>query len=177
MGRTRDFERQVLPHLDAACNLARWLVRDEQAAEDIAQEAALRAFRHFANLRGDDARPWLLGIVRNACMTWLAARHRSPEVQAAPEDDHDDAAPLFDAPAGADPLAHLEGDELRRAIDAALRALAPVYREVVVLRELEGLSYADIARIVAVPAGTVMSRLSRGRALLRVALASARSGK
>jgi len=163
------FETRVLPHLDAAYNLARWLLRNEQSAEDAVQEASMRAFRYIESLRGDDARPWLLGIVRNTCFTMLERQRNSPELV-----EFDDAE--FEAAAGAagpessDPAAHLQRQRTRTQIDAAIRALSPPLREVIVLREFEDLEYAQIAFIVAVPIGTVMSRLSRARERLRGAL-------
>ena len=169
MRKRQTFETRVLPHLDAAYNLARWLLRNEQSAEDAVQEASMRAFRYIESLRGDDARPWLLGIVRNTCFTMLERQRNSPELV-----EFDDAE--FEAAAGAagpessDPAAHLQRQRTRTQIDAAIRALSPPLREVIVLREFEDLEYAQIAFIVAVPIGTVMSRLSRARERLRGAL-------
>ena len=155
--RTR-FERQVLPHVDAAYNLARWLTRNDHDAEDVLQEAMLRAYRFFGGLRGE-ARPWLLAIVRNACWSWLQA-NRPAELVA---DDTADA----DAP-GPDALLARELD--RRAVNDAIAALPVPFREALVLRELEELSYKEIAHIAGVPIGTVMSRLARARRLLAEAL-------
>ena len=173
-GRKR-FETLVLPHLDAAFNLARWLLRDATAAEDAVQEASLRAFRYIDSLRGDDARAWLLGIVRNTCFTVLERRRNAPEVV-----EFDDAE--FEAALGAvesegsDPAKQLEQRRLRTLIDAAIRALSPPLREVIVLREFEELDYAQIAQIVAVPLGTVMSRLSRAREKMRSVLTQSNLG-
>ena len=176
MSRRQRFESQVLPHLDAAYNLARWLLREERAAEDAVQEASLRAFRYLDSLRGDDARPWLLGIVRNACFSVIERRRNAPE-----QVDFDDAefeAALAALPAdGADPATQLHQRRLRTRVDAAIRALSPPLREVIVLREFEELDYAAIARIAGVPVGTVMSRLSRARSKLRDALAPTRQGE
>jgi len=169
-GRQR-FETLVLPHLDAGYNLARWLLRDEPAAEDAVQEASMRAFRYIDSLRGDDPRPWWLGIVRNTCFTMLERKRNIPDTV-----EFDDAE--FDAALGAaerstsDPAALLEQRKLRALVDAAIRALSPTLREVIVLREFEDLDYAQIAKIVAVPIGTVMSRLARARDKLRAALSS-----
>ena len=149
-----------MPHLDAAFNLARWLARDDQDANDIVQEAFLRAFGAFDGLRGDNARPWLLAIVRNTCFTWLA-RNRSGGLHVPYEEDIH--APL-DLEANPEQLA-LCADE-RRLIDDALTRLPLEFREVVVLRELEDMSYKEIAMVLAIPIGTVMSRLTRGRRLL-----------
>jgi RNA polymerase sigma-70 factor (ECF subfamily) len=163
------FETLVLPHLDAGYNLARWLLRDAHAAEDAVQEAALRAFRYIDSLRGGDARPWWLGIVRNTCFTMLQRQRSGPDTV-----EFDDAE--FEAAVGAaerastDPAALLQRSHTRVQVDAAIRALAPPLREVIVLREFEELEYADIARIVAVPVGTVMSRLARAREKLRSVL-------
>lgn len=170
MANARDFETRVLPHLHAAFNLARWLVHDDHVAEDMVQDASLRAYRYFDSLREGDARPWLMGIVRNNCYTWLEERRLCPghvELDdelvgslAAPEDGQ-----------GMDPGVILDHERTRKVVDDAIRALAPPFREVIVLRELEGLSYADIAQIASIPIGTVMSRLSRARAELKGALA------
>jgi RNA polymerase sigma-70 factor (ECF subfamily) len=169
------FERLVLPHLDSATNLARWLLRDPAAADDAVQEAALRALRHLGTLRGDAARPWLLGIVRNTCYTALAQRRG--DAVAAPFDDDDDGVPEDTLPAASasEPPQRLDQARLRARIDAALRALPPFLREVIVLHELEELDVAAVARIIGAPAGTVMSRLSRARARLRIALAAVRT--
>lgn len=171
MSNRQVFETLVLPHLDAAYNLARWLLRSEQGAEDAAQEASMRAFRYIETLRGDDARPWLLRIVRNTCFTMLERTRNQPHWV-----DFDDAefeAALVEAPQhGADPVLQLQQQRTRLQVDAAIRALSPPLREVIVLREFEELDYAQIAKIVAVPIGTVMSRLARAREKLRAALSS-----
>ncbi|MDM0001700.1 sigma-70 family RNA polymerase sigma factor [Variovorax sp. J22P240] len=171
--RTRRFEAAALPHLPAAYNLARWLLRDDQQAEDAVQEACLRAFRFFDNLRGEDARPWLLGIVRNACYDWMRQhRHLADQVEFDELRDSSVDEPGIGSspPGGGDPAALWEQRATGQRVDAAIEALAPAFREVIVLRELEDLSYEDIARIAGIPIGTVMSRLSRARALLRAAL-------
>ena len=153
------YEALVLPHLDAAYNLARWLTRNDHDAQDVLQEAMLRAFRHFDGLRGE-ARPWLLAIVRNACWSWLRA-NRPAEVPG-PDDDIASDAP------GPEALAAREFD--RRALNEAIAALPLAFREAVVLRELEDLPYKEIARIAGIPIGTVMSRIARARRLLAQAL-------
>lgn len=175
MSNRQVFESRVLPHLDAAYNLARWLLRNEQSAEDAVQEASMRALRYVDSLRGDDARPWLLGIVRNTCFTILERQRSGPEWV-----EFDDAE--FEATVSAsehdssDPAVHLQRHRARVQIDAAIRSLSPPLREVIVLREFEDLEYAQIASIVAVPIGTVMSRLSRAREKLRGALSQASLG-
>ncbi|AMP40502.1 RNA polymerase sigma factor [Ralstonia solanacearum] len=156
------FAQAVLPHVDAAYNLARWLSGDAQDADDIAQEACLRAFRLFGGFRGGDGRPWLLAIVRN---TWFSECARRKQAHTQPwQDDADQQPPVDDlAVYGADPAALLaRADDVRR-LQAALARLPVAYREVLVLRELEDLPYRDIAAIVDVPVGTVMSRLARAR--------------
>ncbi len=170
MANARDFEALVLPHLHAAFNLARWLAHDDHVAEDIVQDACLRAYRYFDSLRGDDARPWLLGIVRNNCYTWLDEQRRGPG-QVELDDQLIDTLPAPEQGPGMDPGAALDQKRARQLVDAAIRALAPPFREVVILRELEELSYAEIAQIASIPIGTVMSRLSRARVELKAALA------
>ncbi|MFP4595468.1 RNA polymerase sigma factor [uncultured Ralstonia sp.] len=160
------FAQAVLPHVDAAYNLARWLSGDAQDADDIVQDACLRAFRLFGGFRGGDGRPWLLAIVRN---TWFSECARRKQARTQPWQD-DGTDPQAELPPddeaiayGADPAALLaRADDVRR-MQAALARLPLAYREVVVLRELEDLPYRDIAAIVDVPVGTVMSRLARGR--------------
>jgi RNA polymerase sigma factor (sigma-70 family) len=171
--RTRRFETAALPHLPAAYNLARWLLRDDQQAEDAVQEACMRAFRFFDDLRGDSARPWLLGIVRNACYDAMRQnRHLADQVEFDEvRDSGVDEPGIGSRPRdGGDPATTWERRALGRRVDAAIEALAPPFREVIVLRELEEMSYEEIARIAGIPVGTVMSRLSRARAMLRDAL-------
>ena len=166
MSNRQVFETLVLPHLDAAYNLARWLLRSDQAAEDAVQDAALRAFRYIESLRGTDAKPWLLGIVRNTCFGALERVRSGP--QQVEFDEAEFEAALTDARhGGPDPAAELQRQHARREIDAAIRALSPPLREVIVLREFEDLDYAQIAQIAGVPIGTVMSRLARAREKLR----------
>ena len=162
MGDGARFRQQVLPHLDAAYNLARWLLRDPHAAEDAVQEACVRALKYFAGFRGEAARPWFLTIVRRCCLDWIADHCREAQF-----DDGLDAAPdaFGREPPGPEQSA-LDG-ERTRSLAAALAALPAPYREVVVLRELEELSYKEIARVADIPVGTVMSRLARARALLQ----------
>jgi RNA polymerase sigma-70 factor (ECF subfamily) len=157
------FEQLVLPHLDAAYNLARWLTRNDHDARDVVQEAALRAFRFLDGLRGE-AKPWLLTLVRNSCMSWLKA-NRPAELQGG--DRHAAEAALVEE-ITPETIALRKVDA--RVLNEALAALPAHFREALILRELEELSYRDIARITAAPIGTVMSRLSRARRLLAESL-------
>ena len=160
------FEQAVLPHLDAAYNLARWLTRDQQDAEDVVQEAFLRALRHFDSFKGGDARPWLLAIVRNTYYTWRK-HNRMPEEELLLEEDKHPAAGD-----GSDPEMLLLRETDRQLIQSALRRLPREFLEVIVLREFEELSYKQIAEVIQIPTGTVMSRLARARKrLVRVLLA------
>ena len=166
MNETRErFVRTVMPHLDAAYNLARWLVRDPHDADDVVQESMLSALRHLDALRGPDPRPWLLAIVRHASYALLRAR-RPAEWIDVDELDATEAAVFADVPAWGDPEAAVIRSSERALLDEAVAALPVPYREVLILREFEDLSYRDIARIADVPVGTVMSRLSRARRLL-----------
>ena len=161
------FKAAVLPHLDAAYNLARWLARDPDAAQDIVQEATLRALRFFASYRGGDARPWYLRIVRN---TFLSSRTRDGDAVVIPMSafEREDGRSGLDDIAGPDddPETALARLEDRSEVDRLIARLPPEFREVIVLRELEELSYKEIALIAEIPIGTVMSRLARARGLL-----------
>ena len=150
-GNASRFEQLVLPHLDAAYNLARWLVRNKHDAEDIVQEACLRAFRFFPTFRGGDARVWLMRIVRNACYTWL---HANRPLQDAAEYDETIFPP--DSCTSNPEEAVLQNDS-SALLRKALEKLPPSFREVLILREIEGMSYREIADITDMPAGTVMS--------------------
>ncbi len=161
------FERMALQHLDAAYNLARWLTRNEHDAQDVVQEAWLRASRYFGGFRGEQFRPWWLTIVRHTCYTWLKD-NRPAELVA--QDDADAQAAEGVAPASDDPHEAAVRNADRALLNHAIAALPIDFREVLVLRELEDLSYKDIARIADIPIGTVMSRLSRARGLLRQSL-------
>ncbi len=163
----RRFERLALPHLDAAYNLARWLTRNDDDAQDVVQEAVVRAMRYLHGLRGDGARAWLLQIVRHTCYSWLKVNRPAERVLF---DDADQAWQELAGPANEEPpaIAMHKADKVQ--IDAAIASLPVPFREVLVLRELEDLSYIDIARIAEIPVGTVMSRLSRARGLMRAAL-------
>lgn len=161
-----EFERVAMPHLDAAYNLARWLTRNNHDAQDIVQEAYLRAFRFFDGFRGDDARAWLMAIVRNTCYSWLQQRRASPLAY-----DAEDTAEAIDGSATMertddDPAALLAHRDERQALARALEAVPLEFREILILRELEELSYKQIAAIADIPIGTVMSRLARGRKML-----------
>jgi len=158
------FEQAVLPHIDAAYNLARWLTRNERDAEDIVQESYLRAFRFFTGFRGGDARAWLMRIVRNTCYTWL---HANRPLQEAAELDENLFSPDSRTP---NPEEAVLRDDSCAVLRKALEMLPPNFREVLILRELEGLSYKEIADITGMPAGTVMSSLSRARGRLRQVL-------
>jgi RNA polymerase sigma-70 factor, ECF subfamily len=163
----RRFESLALPHVDAAYNLARWLTHNDHDAQDVAQEALVRAMRYMGGFRGDSARAWLLQIVRHTCYSWLKDNRPAEKISL---DDADDAWQDIAAPATDEPhsLALRKADRLQ--INAAIAALPVAFREVLVLRELEELSYNDIARIAEIPLGTVMSRLARARGLMREAL-------
>lgn len=161
---TITFEETVLPHLDAAYNLARWLTRNTEDAEDVVQEAYLRAFRFFEGFHGGDPRTWILKIVRNTCYTWL---HKNRALQ---------SAALFDEQVHTDtdesinPEALLLQKHHGQLLNRALEELPAEFREVLVLLELEGLSYKEIADVLSIPIGTVMSRLARARRRLRESL-------
>ena len=161
------FELLVLPHLDAGLNLARWLTHNDQDAQDVVQEAVLRAIRFIDAFRGENARAWLLQIVRNTCFSWLK-ENRPAELVVL--DDADDVLHEIAAPAADEPPAMAMRSADRLQINQAIAALPVVYREVLVLRELDDFSYKDIARIADIPIGTVMSRLARARSLMRQAL-------
>jgi RNA polymerase sigma factor (sigma-70 family) len=156
------FEQIVLPHLDAAFNLSRWLLRSRADAEDVAQEALLRAYRFFHGFHGGDARTWLLQIVRNTCYTWL---EKNRPVELMTEFDEE----LHPQPGNNPESLAIAGDD-RERLGRALDTLPPRFREVLVLRELEGCSYKEISTITAIPIGTVMSALARARQRLQRAL-------
>ena len=158
------FEEAVVPHLDAAYNLARWLTRGEQDAEDVVQEAYLRALQFFDGFRGGDGRTWLLAIVRNTSYTWLRRNRAHQPVAVFDEETHGGGDEALN------PERLLMQKEGREMLRQAVEELPPEFREMIVLRELEGLSYKEIAAVVDVPMGTVMSRLGRARERLRDAL-------
>jgi RNA polymerase sigma-70 factor (ECF subfamily) len=156
------FDQLVLPHLDAAYNLARWLTRDTHDAEDVVQDACVRALKYVGSLQGTDARAWFLTIVRNAFYDWLG-RNRPPEVV---HDENVTVDTAVDSATAGPEQTAVRNAELQVLSDA-VAALPLQYREVLILRELEELSYKEIARVVEIPVGTVMSRLARARGLLQ----------
>jgi RNA polymerase sigma factor (sigma-70 family) len=160
------FEQAILPHLDAAYNLARWLTRNDHDAQDMVQEACLRAFKFFDGFHGVDARAWLLTIVRNTCYTWLEQNRRGQAMTSFDEEIHTVEEDTLNPSA----LALKSGD--REMLKQSLEQLPAEFREVIVLRDLEELSYKQIAEVINVPLGTVMSRLARARARLKGILCS-----
>jgi RNA polymerase sigma-70 factor (ECF subfamily) len=172
--RVARFEQLFAAHLDAAYNFARWLARDERNAEDVAQEACLRAFKSLDTFRGGNGRAWLLAIVRNTYYTWLK-KARAERASVSFDEETMDGAELAELESAAPPVElALEQRDARRLVNAALEQLPEEFREVVVLRELEDLSYKEIAAIAGIPLGTVMSRLARARKLLLQHLGRAR---
>ncbi|WDD93944.1 RNA polymerase sigma factor [Burkholderia sp. FERM BP-3421] len=173
--RSLRFQQLALPHLDAAYNLARWLCGNASDAEDVVQEACLRAYRFFDAFHGDSARAWLLTIVRRTWYTEWRRRAQARETAALAEAEGElDAAEPDGWDVGADPQALLIRAEDARRVHEALARLPAEYREVLVLREMEDLSYREIAAIADVPLGTVMSRLARARRRLATLLAAQR---
>lgn len=164
MDKQTQFETTVLPHLDAAYNLARWMTRNEHDAQDVVQDAVLRAFKFFDGFRGGNSRSWLLTIVRNTCLDWFA-KNRKPQNSTLLEDDYHSVAD--DAPG---PETTLLRKADRAMVRQAIAELPVEFREIIVLREMEDLSYKEISKIAGIPIGTVMSRLARGRGLLQRAL-------
>jgi RNA polymerase sigma-70 factor, ECF subfamily len=158
------FEESVLPHLDSAYNLARWLTRNGHDAEDLVQESLLRAFRAFPGFRGDDGRAWLLAVVRNVCYTWLRKNRQQELTTEFDEKVHTLEGDMLNP----ERLVLREGDNAR--VRQALEELPAEFREVLVLREIEGLSYKEISTVVDIPVGTVMSRLARARGRLQQGL-------
>ena len=159
------FEQIALPHLPAAYNLARWLVRNDQDAEDVVQEAYLRAFKFFDGYRGGESRTWLLTIVRNTCYSWLQ-RNRARELTDSIDETEVESSDFTN------PELRLIQNADAQMVRAALAELPLEFREVTVMRELEELSYKEIALIADLPIGTVMSRLARGRKRLHALLAA-----
>ncbi len=159
------FEQAVLPHLGAAYNLARWITGNDHDAEDVVQESYLRALKFFGGFRGENSRPWLLTIVRNTCFTWLR-QNRFSELNTELDEEIHHMEPALGNPESI-LLAAAQSELVRKAIEE----LPPEFREVVILREMEDMSYREIADIASIPVGTVMSRLSRARSRLQKLLA------
>lgn len=163
------FRAAALPYLDDVYTLARFLLRNSADAEDAAQECYLRAYRHFDTFRGGPIKPWLFAILRNVCRAEFARRGAVALVQSGADEGADNASESLWGAQAVSPestgLAQLDGDKIQRVIEE----LPEPFREVIVLREIEDMSYRDIADVVGAPIGTVMSRLARGRALLREA--------
>jgi len=179
--RARRFEQLVMPHLDSAYNLARWLTRNDADAQDVVQEACMRAFKYFDGFDGQYATAWLLKIVRNTCYSWLKENRPAEEMLALDDDldeiDRDQAAMAINASGlGRSPeeLVGIRRDTER--LNRAIEMLPPPYREILILREMDDLSYREIAEIVGVPIGTVMSRLARARGQLQAALRNSAVG-
>jgi len=164
--KTGSFEQTVMPHLNAAYNLARWLTRNAADAEDLVQEAYLRAFRSFDTFQGQDGRAWLLAVVRNTCFTWLRKRGD----QLTTEFDEQMHSATDQSPSAESVLLN---QAALGSLNDCLEALPPEFREAIILRELEELPYKEISEIAHVPVGTVMSRIARGRKRLQQCLAGA----
>ncbi len=163
--RRERFEQTVLPHLDAAYNLARWLTRNDQDAQDVTQEACLRAFRFFDGYNGGNMRAWFLTIVRNTCYTWLHQNRAPGSAEVFDEEIHS-----AEFRGSADPEIQVLASADRETVRRALEELPDVFREALILREIEGMSYKEIADIASISLGTVMSRLARARTRLRQSL-------
>jgi RNA polymerase sigma factor (sigma-70 family) len=162
--RRKRFEAQVMPHLDSAFRFARWLTREADDAQDLLQDAILRAFRGFDGLRGANVKPWLFTIVRN-CHATAVKRQRPGTSISLPEEDESEGPVLADLSPGPELLA-IQADE-QRSMDRVLQQLPDQYREILILREVEDMDYREIAQVIGTPIGTVMSRLARARAALR----------
>ena len=163
LGMDESYDTVVVPHLDAAYRLARWLMRDEHDAEDVVQEASLRAFRYFRTFVGGDGRAWFLRIVRNTSYGWRRHGYHAP-TDSFDEEQHSSARPQ------SDPETLLLQTDDAALIARALSSLPDHFHQLLVLREFEGLSYRELSEVIGIPMGTVMSRLSRARAALRTAL-------
>lgn len=177
--KVRRFEEIFVVHLDAAYDLARWLTRDDNDAEDVVQEACLRAYKFLDGFHGGNGRAWLLAVVRNTYYTWLEknrsqARNVPFDEDTLAADGYDVDALTVDANYSVD--RSLDGEDNRRLMNQALEQLPPEFREVIVLRELEDMSYKEIASVANIPIGTVMSRLARARKLLQKSLQQAMPG-
>jgi RNA polymerase sigma factor (sigma-70 family) len=164
-----DFEETVLPHLNAAYNLARWLTRNDADADDVVQEAYLRAFKFFQGFHGGDSRAWILKIVRNTCYSWLQKNRQVETVDEFDEELH--------SVESNNPETLLIESVDRQFLKQLLEELPREFREIVILRDLEGLAYKEIANISDLPLGTVMSRLARARRRLQISLAEHLKGE
>jgi len=165
--RRERFEQTVLPHLDAASNLARWLTRNDQDAQDVTQEGCLRAFRFFDGYQGGNMRAWFLTIVRNTCYTWLHQNRTPGSVEVFDEEIH-----TGETSGSADPEVQPLANADKETLNRALEELPAVFREALVLREIEGMSYKEIADVTSVSTGTVMWRLARARTRLLQSLSA-----
>jgi len=165
-----DFEQVFLPHLDAAYNLARWLLRNDQDAEDAVQEAYIRAYKAFARFRGGDGKAWFMTILRNVCYTMIKKlrSHEAPE----PFDEE-----IHQTAGASETQEELRQKANAESIHCALEKLPDEFREVIVLHDLEGLAYKEIASVVGIPIGTVMSRLARARGRLRIEILALNAGE
>ena len=161
------FKDTIMPHLDAAYNLSRWLTRNEHDAEDIVQDAFVRAYSYFGSFSGNNAKAWLLAIVRNTFYTWHQKKQIRQSVEADEEVMVSDRFVSEQTPDKA-----MEAKEMQREVRAALDFLPLEFREVIVLREMESYTYKEIAALLDIPIGTVMSRIARGRDMLRSLLAN-----
>jgi RNA polymerase sigma-70 factor (ECF subfamily) len=164
------FEETILPHLDAAFNLARWIMRNDQDAEDMVQEACLRAYKYFMGFQGTNSRSWLLSIVRNTCYTWLR-QNRAHELTV----DLDDEISQIESDIF-NPETLLQNHVNQQLVRRSLEGLPVEFRELIILREVEELSYKEIANIIGIPIGTVMSRLARARQRLKQSLVDIEEG-
>ena len=162
----QQFESTVLPHLDAAYNLARWMTRNDHDAEDVVQDAMLRAFKFFGGFRGGNSRSWLLSIVRNACLDWFEKNRKSEFFAAYDDETH----AIADETSG--PEARLLNKADRAMVRDAIAQLPLEFREIIVLREMEDMSYKEISHVADIPIGTVMSRLARARKMLQQTLSA-----
>lgn len=162
LSRRERFETTILVHLDAAYNLARWVLRDAAAAEDVVQDACIRAFRHFDGMQGPTPKAWFMAIVRHACLDWIGRTKRRGVEESYDESEHGLAVLDVSGTAQSPESLAIRADDIRQ-LHACVEALPREYREVLILREMEELSYREISAVVGVPIGTVMSRLARGR--------------
>ncbi len=173
--KSRRFQQQIMPHLDAAYNLARWLTRNGTDAEDVVQDACLRAYKYFDGFEGESPCAWFLAIVRNTFYTWLRANRPAEEADGIAIEDANDIRESATLPAGAshaltaDPETLLIERREQQSLNQMIADLPLEYREVIILREIEDLSYREIAEVAGIPVGTVMSRLARARQRLRAA--------